>query len=94
MVTQENRIAEFRKKANLTQRDLARLCGLKSESRLCNYETNRRTVDLDTAREIVWQLNRFVDCTLDEVFPPRRKGKPRKVVELAVEQAEQAQDEQ
>lgn len=69
-----NRITELRQKHKIKQIDLADTLGW-HQSRLSNYESGLRTPSLDVSRQIVKALRDFgVDCTLDDVFPPKHKG--------------------
>ncbi|TFH84932.1 XRE family transcriptional regulator [Billgrantia azerbaijanica] len=68
-----NRIAELRNKHGIKQKDLAERLGWPSP-RLSNYESGLRTPSLDASRAIVQALRGLgVDCTLDDVFPPKNK---------------------
>lgn len=64
-----NRLAEFRKAANLTQSDIAKLIN-KTQGAFGHYESGFRKPPLRTAQEIVRILNNHgVTCSLDDVFP-------------------------
>ncbi|WP_064698666.1 helix-turn-helix transcriptional regulator [Halomonas caseinilytica] len=70
-----NRIADIRHKNGIKQKDLAGQLGWPSP-RLSNYETGLRTPSLDISRDIVHALQVLgADCTLDDVFPPKRNRK-------------------
>jgi len=47
-----NRIAEYRKKAGLTQEELADLCGWSGNGRISNYETGLRTPSTNDLNQI------------------------------------------
>lgn len=58
-----------RKKAGLTQHQLAALVGL-TQAAIGHYECGRRTPGLSESRRIVAALNSVgVACDLDDVFP-------------------------
>lgn len=62
-----------RKKAGLTQQQLAVIVGI-TQAAIGHYEKLRRTPGLADSRRIVAALNDHgVDCTLDEVFPPEQE---------------------
>ncbi len=64
-----NTLPDLRKKAGLTQAQLAEKLGL-TQAAIGHYETCRRKPSLEEARKIVSKLNELgVDCTLDEAFP-------------------------
>lgn len=65
-----NNISHARKKAGITQHQLADALGW-NQSRIGNYEAGTRTPDLDSCRRIVEVLNALgAECSLDSVFPP------------------------
>jgi len=65
-----NRIAEFREKSGIKQRDLVAALGW-TQTRLSNYEAGRRTAGLAECRAITAALNWLgASCSLDDVFPP------------------------
>lgn len=73
-----NHLKRLRIKAKLSQNKLAVLCGWikdgKTTSRIANYESGKRVPSLDDCREIVRALNsQGLCCSLDDVFPPKRK---------------------
>lgn len=62
-------LTNARKKAGLTQRDLADRLGL-TQGAIAHYEADRRVPRLDICRRIVSALNDHgLECTLEEVFP-------------------------
>ncbi|MDO9893215.1 helix-turn-helix transcriptional regulator [Glaesserella parasuis] len=64
-----NRISEFRKAANLTQVEIAKLIN-KTQGAFGHYETGLREPSISTAKKIVRVLNEHgVACSLDDVFP-------------------------
>ncbi|EFL79816.1 helix-turn-helix transcriptional regulator [Actinobacillus pleuropneumoniae] len=64
-----NRLAEFRKAANLTQAEAASLVN-KTQGAFGHYESGLRKPSLRTAQEIIKVLNKHgVACSLDDVFP-------------------------
>ncbi len=65
------RLKEYREKANLSQRELARLSGV-AQPFICRMETGwSEDIGLRVARRLVLGLNRAkVKCKLDDVFPP------------------------
>jgi putative transcriptional regulator len=68
-----NRISKIRAEHGIKQKDLAQTLGWPSP-RLSNYESGFRTPSLDASREIVQAFRELgVDCTLDDVFPPKDK---------------------
>lgn len=70
-----NRIQTFREEARLSQSQLGAACGWgkTSQSRVSNYENDVRTPSLDDMRAIVSALsNSGVECSLDDVFPPKK----------------------
>lgn len=71
-----NQLKHFREQANLTRGELALSVGLKTAGAVEHYEAGRRNPPLETARKIVFVLNKQgVDCTLDSVFPPPKSRK-------------------
>ncbi|MCE9664502.1 helix-turn-helix domain-containing protein [Halomonas sp. M5N1S17] len=69
-----NRIIELRNKHRIKQIDLANQLGW-HQARLSNYEHGRRGPSLEDSRAIVTALQALgVDCTLDDVFPPKHEG--------------------
>lgn len=69
-----NMISVWREKAELTQSQLADLCGWDGkQSRISNYETGLRTPSISECRAIVAAINSTgTSCTLDDVFPPEQ----------------------
>lgn len=64
-----NRIAEFRKAANLTQSEVAKLIN-KTQGGVGHYESGLREPSISTAKNIVKVFNDHgVSCSLDDVFP-------------------------
>ena len=64
-----NRLAEFRKAANLTQAEAASLVN-KTQGAFGHYESGLRKPSLRTAQEIIKVLNKCgVACSIDDVFP-------------------------
>lgn len=64
-----NKISEFRKASNLTQRELAQALNL-TQGALGHYESGRRVPSIKTAQKIVNTLNSVgVVCSLSDVFP-------------------------
>ncbi len=59
-----NRIAHYRKKAGMSQTDLAHLLGI-GRSHVSSWETGRKVPRVDTAQKIALALT----CTLDDLFP-------------------------
>ena len=65
-----NRIAQYRKAAGLSQKELATLCGNWPPSRIGMYEIGARTPDIEGCKTIVRTLRgEGVNCSLDDVFP-------------------------
>lgn len=63
-----------RKKAGITQQQLAGLVGL-TQAAIGHYERGRRTPGLAESRAIVAALNALgATCTLDDVFPPEQEA--------------------
>lgn len=70
-----NKISHARKKAGITQSQLAAALGW-NQSRIGNYEAGVRTPDLYSCRRIVEVLNSLgVECSLDSVFPSKNQLK-------------------
>ncbi|MGF2656457.1 helix-turn-helix transcriptional regulator [Serratia marcescens] len=70
--TAMNNISQARKKAGITQHQLAEALGW-SQSRIGNYEAGTRNPDLSSCRKIVDVLNSLgAECSLDSVFPPKK----------------------
>ncbi|HGJ5865978.1 MULTISPECIES: helix-turn-helix domain-containing protein [Arsenophonus] len=66
-----NNIANERKKLGISQNVLAASIGWK-QTRLANYELNKRKPKLDDCRIIVKALKNFgSSCILDDIFPPK-----------------------
>ncbi|MFJ2536641.1 helix-turn-helix transcriptional regulator [Pseudomonas sp. NPDC087614] len=66
-----NRIADYREKAGIKQRDLVLILGW-TQTRISNYESGRRIAGLAESRAITAALNQLgIKCTLDDVFPPK-----------------------
>lgn len=67
-------LREFRKKAGLSQVELADLVGWggpAGQRRISYIETSKAQVRLEDCRQLVSALNTAgIDCTIDEVFPP------------------------
>ena len=69
-----NNISNFRKRAGLTQEQLAKACNWNGQSRISHYESGKRAPSLNDCREIVSAFNvQGVSCSLDDVFPPKSK---------------------
>lgn len=65
-----NNIAKVREQAGITQTSLYTKLGWR-QSRLSNYEGNKRPLKLIDARRIVLALNELgAEVSFDEVFPP------------------------
>ncbi|MBL4781761.1 MAG: helix-turn-helix transcriptional regulator [Porticoccaceae bacterium] len=65
-----NTIELYRKKAGLTQTELAKSVGW-NQARVSNYERSDRKPDVDDARMIVMAFSAHgVKLTLDQLFPP------------------------
>lgn len=68
-----NNIAKVREQAGITQISLYTKLNWR-QSRLSNYEGNKRPLKLVDARKIVLALNELgAETTFDEVFPPIEK---------------------
>ncbi|MFL1478299.1 helix-turn-helix transcriptional regulator [Pseudomonas grimontii] len=68
-----NRIAEYRERAGIKQRELVAALGW-TQTRVSNYEAGRRTAGLAECRAIIHALNKLGSvCSLDEVFPPAQE---------------------
>ncbi|CDF97891.1 helix-turn-helix transcriptional regulator [Avibacterium paragallinarum] len=64
-----NKIAAFRKAANLTQADMAKHLN-KTQGAIGHYELGIRQPSIETAKQIVQVLNEHgLTCSLDDVFP-------------------------
>lgn len=63
----ENKIVEYRKQKNITQQDMADLLGI-SNVTLHHYETGKRNIPYDIAKQIAEILNKRVD----EIFLPEK----------------------
>ncbi|SDS02610.1 putative transcriptional regulator [Halopseudomonas litoralis] len=62
-------LTKARKKAGLTQRELASRLGL-TQGAIAHYEAGRRVPRLDDCRRIVAAFNEHgLACNLEEVFP-------------------------
>lgn len=62
-------LTKARKKAGLTQQELADRLGL-TQGAIAHYEADRRVPRLDVCRRIVAAFNDHgLACTLEEVFP-------------------------
>lgn len=69
-----NRIVELRNRHHIKQVELASRLDW-SQPRLSNYEHGRREPSLADCRAIVKAFKHFgVECTLDDVFPPKGKA--------------------
>ena len=69
-----NRIAEYRERAGIKQRELVVVLGW-TQTRISNYEAGRRTAGLAECRAITAALNQLgASCSLDDVFPPELDG--------------------
>lgn len=76
-----NKLKKYRDKAKISQYGLAVLCAWedgkaikKSNSRIANYESGYRVPSLDDSRIIVTALKKAgANCSLDDVFPPKRR---------------------
>ncbi|MFS1522736.1 helix-turn-helix transcriptional regulator [Microbulbifer sp. 2304DJ12-6] len=65
-----NRIADYRKKAGLTQAEAAAKASWEHQSRWSSYETGARVPGVDDVRRILRVLNsNGAPCSFDEVFP-------------------------
>ncbi|WP_414155738.1 helix-turn-helix transcriptional regulator [Pseudomonas sp. BNK-43-a] len=65
-----NNIRKIREGAEISQANLRRALNW-NQSRLANYEADRRSPGLEEARKIVSALNSLgASCDLDDVFPP------------------------
>lgn len=72
-----NSIQKHREQAGVSQEQLGNRCGWgnKSQSRISNYETGKRTPSLEDMRLIVSALNNSgVECSIDDLFPPRSES--------------------
>lgn len=67
-----NNLKQLRKKAAVTQLQLAAQCGWPDgQSRISNYENGSRVPTLEDARALAAALCALgVACTLDDIFPP------------------------
>lgn len=64
-----NKISNYRKRANLSQSELAKAIG-KTQGAVGNYEAGIRNIDLSTCWEIVRVINQLgIECTFADVFP-------------------------
>jgi putative transcriptional regulator len=64
-----NKIADYRKKAKVSQAKLARLIGI-TPSTIGNYESGIRNINLDMCWRIVKAINQLgVNCSIEDLFP-------------------------
>jgi len=63
----------YRKKAQLSQRELARMSGVTQQLVSLIERSDSPNVELKTARAFVRALNTRVKCSLDQVFPSEGK---------------------
>lgn len=64
-----NSIRHYRKKAGLTQGQLAAACGFGGQSTICNYENGLRSPGFEEARKICAALRRYgVRVSIDKLM--------------------------
>lgn len=67
-----NKIKEFRKKANVTQKQLGKNIN-KSQGAIAHYENQKRRISLATCRDITNFFNKNgLKISIDDVFPPEK----------------------
>lgn len=91
-----NNLRKYREKAGLQPSELGMMLRGKhrvSGAAITNYELDRRPVKVESAHEIVYQLNRFTPCSFLDVFPAPYKSLPElsPAVRIAKEQAEEGE---
>lgn len=74
--TPMNKIKQYRELAKLTQAQIAARLGVVPMA-VSKYENGHTDPDLHQSREIVAMFNECsIDCTLDDVFPPKEPEQP------------------
>lgn len=68
-----NKIKEFRKIANITQKDLAKSINL-SQGAIAHYENGNRRINIDTCRDITrFFKQNGLQISIDDLFPTESK---------------------